>query len=89
MSVVKVSFTFPEETLMLLRREVPARERSAFVARRIEENLRRKKLSRAVKDTYGLLRGSGPEEWRTEKSTRDWLRKKREADTEEIKKLWK
>lgn len=89
MSVVKVSFTIPEEIYALMKTEVPKRKRSAFVSERIEEELRRRKLLSAIKKTYGILKNTGPKEWRTERSTRAWIRKIRNADRKELEKIWK
>lgn len=89
MSTVKVSFTIPEETFNLLKRTVPKRSRSAFVAKRIEEELRRKKLLKAIRNTAGVLKGKGLKEWETEKSTKAWIRKTREADSLKIDRLWR
>ncbi|OGY16842.1 MAG: hypothetical protein A2785_03700 [Candidatus Chisholmbacteria bacterium RIFCSPHIGHO2_01_FULL_49_18] len=88
MSTVKVSFTLPEETMRLFKRNVPKRKRSKFVARKLEEELKRKELLETIRKTKGVLKETGPEEWKTEKSTRTWIRKMREADLKESERQW-
>ncbi len=88
MGIVKVSFTLPEETFNLLKNEVPKRSRSAFVAKRIEEELRRKRATKIFKETYGILKDKGLEEWKTRASTRKWLRAMGEDSLKKLHGIW-
>jgi hypothetical protein len=86
--MVKVSFTLPEETYSLLKRSVPKRRRSAFVAEKIEEELHRRKLLEEIRKSRGAVKDKGPKAWGTEASTRAWIRAGRENDRRELEKLW-
>ena len=73
----RLNIYLPKRLVEELRRQVPSRERTQFIADVLERELKRKKLLNAIRESYGAWRAEDHPELATIEDMDRWLEETR------------
>lgn len=71
----RIDFTLPTVLISELKKSVPKRKRSFFVAEAVEEKLNIAKRNKAMKELAGIWNKAGGFKFKTDKELTQWRRR--------------
>jgi hypothetical protein len=81
MASTKITLSLPTALVQQLKARVPPRQRSAFVAQALQEQLEEEETLAVLEETFGILSAEDYPYWDTDEDIDRWLRELRASWT--------